>query len=176
MLLITLSFINMKDILSFRKALTVIFLSISTGIFIALPKIKNTVFNLVCMALYLIFVPKKMLDRIEVPLTDNLNELRSGAILANILIILLIFAFFLLVTQRVNLALGIGSLLILTASLANFFVYNYRGTLFTLNDILALKTAATVASGYSLFLTPELTYSILYFIFFATLGFKLDLT
>ncbi len=174
-LLITLSFINMKDILSFRKALTVIFLSISTGIFIALPKIKNTVFNLVCMALYLIFVPKKMLDRIEVPLTDNLNELRSGAILANILIILLIFAFFLLVTQRVNLALGIGSLLILTASLANFFVYNYRGTLFTLNDILALKTAATVASGYSLFLTPELTYSILYFIFFATLGFKLDL-
>ncbi len=173
--LMIFSFINMKDILSFRKAFIVIFLSVSTGIFIALPRIKNTVFNLVCIALYLIFVPKKMLYRIEIPLTGNINELRNGAILANILIILLVFAFFLFVTQRVNLALGIGSLLILTASLTNFYVYSYSGTLFTFNDILAIKTAATVILGYSLFLTPELTYSILYFIFFAVLGFKLDL-
>ena len=174
-LLLIISFVNMKDILSFKKALTVIFLSVSTGIFIVLPKVKNTVFNLVCIVLYLIFVPKKMLDRIEVPLTENLNDLRSGAVLVNILIICLVFAFFLFVTQRVNLALGIGSLLILIASLANFYVSSYRGTIFTFNDILGLSTAVTVASGYTLFLTPELTYSILYFVFFSVLGFKLDL-
>ncbi|MCD7738637.1 MAG: hypothetical protein LUH58_06310 [Lachnospiraceae bacterium] len=83
------------------------FLCLVVGFFIICPRLRDWRISLVTTACYLSVVPGKMFDRIELPVHD-LSNLRGGAELANILIILLIFAVLLLIFQRSGLALSVG--------------------------------------------------------------------
>ncbi|MCD7862726.1 MAG: LTA synthase family protein [Lachnospiraceae bacterium] len=150
-------------------------LCLTVGFFIICPRLKDWRLSLPVVIVYLVFVPKRMFERIELPVHD-LSNLRSGAQLANILIILLVFAVLLLVFQRVNLALSVGGALILVLGVANYFIALYRNSFLSLNDITAAGTAATVVQSYDLTPSAELWYTILYFLFFIVLGFWCDIS
>lgn len=144
------------------------------GVFIALPRIKVWYINLLMLIIYLLFVPKKMFERMELP-THTMERIQPGVYLANIVIIIFIFSICLLVFQRVRFALGIGCTILLVLFLVNYIVVSARGTSITINDIFAVKTAMQVVGGYRFALSPEAWYSILYFLFFVFWGFWIDI-
>ena len=145
-------------------------LCLLTGAFIIFPRLKKWCLSLPLVVLYLVFVPMRLFYRTELPVHD-LSKLINGSILVNILIIYLIYAVLFLVLQRVELALGCGGILLLIATIANYFVQEFRGTSLTFTDLSAVGTAATVMHSYKLVMGSELWYSILYYIFFIALGF-----
>lgn len=148
-------------------------LCIVIGGLIAFPRIKAWYVNAFMLVVYLLVVPKKLFERIELP-THTMIRIQPGVYLANIFIILFIFFICLLLFQRIRFALGIGSSLLLIFFLINYFVVSVRGTSITFNDLLAVKTAAQVVEGYRFSLSPEAWYSILYFLFFIFWGFWID--
>ena len=150
------------------------FLCIAIGCFISLPRIKVWYFNAVLILIYLLIIPKKMFERIELPV-HTMEKTMQGATLANICIILFVFLICLLIFQRVRFALGIGSILLLICFLANCVVIQFRGTAISYNDLLAIKTAMQVAEGYKFTMTYEIWYSILYFLSFIFCGFWIDI-
>lgn len=145
------------------------FLCLMTGILLILPKFENRILQWLTLLLYLGYVPGKMFERIELPLQD-LSTLRDGARLVNLFIILFLYALILFLSQRVSIAFSVSNGILLAACIANYYVKNFRGTSLTLNDILAVRTAATVVGNYNLTMEPELWYTILYFIFFIAWG------
>ncbi len=149
-------------------------LCLAVGFFIICPRLKDWRLSLPVVIVYLALVPKRMFERIELPVHD-LSVLRDGAQLLNILIILLVFAVLLLIFQRVNLALSVGGTLILVMGVANYFIALYRNSFLSLNDIMAVRTAGTVVQSYDLTPSGELWYTILYFLFFIALGFWCDI-
>ncbi len=151
------------------------FLCLGIGVFIALPRVKAWYVNGIMLILYLCIVPKKIFERMELP-THSMERIQPGVTLANIFIVLFIFAVCLLIFQRVRFALGIGSIILLVGFLINYFVVEFRGTSITLNDLFAVKTAMQVVGGYQFSVSPEAWYSILYFLFFIFWGFWIDLS
>ena len=145
-------------------------LSLLTGAFIILPRFKSWYLSIPVVLLYLVYVPQKMFERIELPVHD-LSQLIEGSELVNIMIIYLIFAFFLLILRRVNLAFGVSGILLLVLMTANYYVREFRGSSMNFQDILAINTAASVIKSYKLTMNGELWYSILYFLFFISMGF-----
>lgn len=145
-------------------------LCLMTGAVIILPRLKKWYLSLPLIVFYLLLVPKRLFYRTEVPVHD-LSILMDGALLANLLIIYLIYAILFLVLQRAGLALGSGGILLLIATIANYYVREFRGTSLTFSDLAAVRTAATVIHSYRLEMSSELWYSILYYIFFIALGF-----
>lgn len=145
-------------------------LCVVTGGFIIFPMPFPKYISIPVSLLYLLMIPGKMFVRIEFPVHD-MSRILEGAELANLFIIFLLFAILLLLLQRVHLALGIGSIVIGVVSVINFYVYSFRGSSVSFNDLLATGTALSVMNNYRLFMTAELWYSILYFCAFAALGF-----
>lgn len=145
-------------------------LCMGTGAFIVLPRLER--WYLICpiILLYLVLVPKRLFERMELPI-HNMARIREGTLLPNILIILLVYAVFLLISQQMRFALGGGSLALLILFLINYYVHLFRGSSLTFNDLLAVGTAMTVLDNYRLTMSSELWYSILYFCFFISLGF-----
>lgn len=159
----------------FNKRFIMIVLLVSgTAFFTVFPKPQKPITGYFMAALYLLFIPRKMFQRIELPIND-MSGLREGAAFANILIILLIFAVFLLIFQRTSLAFGFGGVFLMVAFIVNYYVYQFRGSILRLDDILATRTAVSVLGNYTLAMDPELWYSILYFCFFIALGFWCDI-
>ncbi|MCD7807076.1 MAG: LTA synthase family protein [Lachnospiraceae bacterium] len=157
-----------------RRTIISTVICLGVGFFIVCPRMTDWRLSLAAVVCYLAVVPAKMFDRIELPVHD-LSNLRDGAELANLLIILLIYAVLLLIFQRVGLALSVGGILILVLCIANYFVALYRNSFLSLNDIMAAGTAATVIQSYDLMPDAELWYTILYFLFFIVLGFWCDI-
>ncbi len=89
----------------------------------------------------------------------------------NTLLVILVYAVFLLITQRISLALGCGNIFLLILFLINYYLVQFRGNSLTINDLMATGTALTVLDNYELTMSGELWYSILYFCFFIALGF-----
>lgn len=145
-------------------------LCLLTGALIILPRLKKWYLSLPLIVFYLLFVPRRLFYRTELPVHD-LSALLDGTVLANLLIIYLIYAVLFLILQRVELALGSGGILLLIGTIANYYVKEFRGTSLTLSDLSAVGTAATVMHSYTLEMSSELWYSILYYIFFIALGF-----
>lgn len=148
-------------------------LCVLVGCFIVFPKMKAWYVNAAMLIVYLLIVPKKMFERIELP-THTMERIQPGVYIGNIVIILFVFFLCLLIFQRVKFALGIGSSMLLLIFLINYFVVSVRGTSITFNDLLAVRTAAQVAEGYKLSVSAEAWYSILYFLFFIFWGFWID--
>ncbi len=133
-----------------------------------LPKNKYTFFP--ATLLYLLIVPSKMFERLELPLHD-MSRIQDGAKFVTILLILTLFFILLILTQRPHLALGFSSIILLIFFLINFYFFTFRGATISLNDLKATGTALDVINNYKLFMTDELWYSILYFILFIVWGF-----
>lgn len=150
------------------------FLCIGCGLFIALPRVEKWYFNSVLLVGYLLVVPKKIFERIELPV-HNMERIQPGIPLGSICIILLVYVLCLLLFQRVRYALGIGNILLLAAFLINYYVVEFRGTALSFNDIMAVRTAAQVVDNYQFSVGAEQWYSVLYFLFFILLGFWCDL-
>lgn len=149
-------------------------LCLMTGAFLVFPKLKKWYLAFPVLMIYLITVPGKLFDRMELPNFD-LSELLEGAQLANILIILLVFSVLLLLFQRTGVALAAGSFLLLLFMLIDNYVILFRGSSLSPTDLTAVGTAMSVMGNYRLTMNSELWYSILYFCFFISFGFWCDL-
>ena len=169
-LLLAVTYIYHDECASSKQLVICVLLSLCSGLLIVFPMPCNKYLSIPVSLLYLLFVPAKMFVRIEYPVHD-MSRIQNGAELANILIIICVYMLLLIVLQRVHLALGFGTLFILVVSLINFYLNAFRVSRLTFNDLLATKTSMSVMGNYQLFMTWELWYSILYFIFFICLGF-----
>lgn len=170
---IVLSFFSYKCLrgdISSKKVLISFVLIAGSALTVAFPMPFEKYLSIPISILYLVFVPAKLFVRIEYPVHD-MSRIQDGAEFVTILIILLIYMIFLLVFQRLNWALGIGGIFILIASLINFYLNAFRGSSLSFNDLLATGTAMSVIDNYRLFMTKELWYTILYFVFFICFGF-----
>lgn len=145
-------------------------LSFLTGALIVCPRVEKWYLSAPLILLYLVMVPQKLFQRIELPVHD-MSRIQDGAELANIFIIFLIYAIVLLISQKVSIALGGGGIILLIAFIVNYYVNQFRGTSLTITDLMATGTAMTVLDNYQLTMSSELWYSILYFCFFIALGF-----
>lgn len=157
-----------------KRFLVYTLLSFLTGALFVIPRPRNWYVAIPAVGLYLLFVPYRMFQRIELPVSD-MTTIQEGAKLANMFIIFFIYAVLLLLLQKVNLALGVGGILILALTVANYYVRIFRGVCLSLSDILAVGTAVSVLDSYDLTMSSELWYSILYFCFFIVLGFWCNL-
>ncbi len=169
-LLMVITYMCLGENMNIKQLIISVSLILFSSLLISFPMPCNKFLSIPLCFLYILFVPSKLFVRIEYPIHD-MSLIQPGAEFANVLIIILIYMLLLLVFQRIHLALGFGTLFILLVSLINFYLNAFRGTSLTYNDLIATKTALSVINNYQLFMTWELWYSILYFIFFICLGF-----
>lgn len=148
-------------------------LSLMTGGLWVCPRIKQRLPAALLVLLYVIFAPVKLFQRIELPVQDMSGMLR-GAGFANYLIILLIYALFLLLFHRINFAFLGGNLLLFAAMLLNVYSNQQNGNALSWSDVKNIG-AFLSPGGNGLYMTGELWYSILYFAFFISLGFWCDI-
>ncbi len=149
-------------------------LSLLTGIFMVLPKIKNRYLAIAAVICYLAAVPSKIFVRMEFPNYD-LSRLSPGAQTANVIIILTVFCVFLLIFQRTGTAFAGGSIFLLCLTLINYYCIQFRGSSLTYLDLRATSAAISVLGNYRLIMSVELWYTILYFCLFISLGKWCDL-
>jgi len=149
-------------------------LSLATALLVICPKIKKWCVSVPLLVIYLLIVPVKIFQRIEIPLHD-MSRIMDGALLVNVLMIFLVYAVFLLIFQRVSYALVGGNILLLVLSVVNYYLFQFRGSTLSLDDILATGTALTVVGNYEFIMVAELWYSILYFCFFTALALWCDI-
>lgn len=153
-----------------KRTILMTALCFMTALLFAIPRPKKWYYSLPFVALFLLYVPGKIFDRIELPVHD-LTSLIEGAELVNILIVILVYAVFLLICQNIGIAFSAGTVIIGVLSVINYYVVNLRGTSIGYADLFAGKTAMSVIGSYELTMEPELWYSILYLIFFGVWGF-----
>lgn len=93
---------------------------------------------------------------VELPWNDNPLAIESHYIFVNLFIVGLLGSvlFFLGQRTRVSMAVLVG--LCLFVGVANFYIIEFKGQPIVPADLFALSTAASVSSGYSLFLTWRL--------------------
>lgn len=157
-----------------KRLLVYTFLCLCTSALILCPRPKSPYVSSFILLLYIIWVPRKMFQRMELPIHD-MAKLKDGAMLANLFIIFLLYAILLLICQRICLSLGIGNMILLVLSIINYYVNHFQGGNLNFSNLLASGTALTVLDNYHLTMESELWYSILYFCFFIALGFWCDL-
>lgn len=153
-----------------KRFLIIAALCIFTGALIVCPKPEWRYFDVLFIGFYLLLVPRKMFQRMELPVHD-LAGMADGAEIENIAIILLIYAVLLLITQRIYIALGGGGILCLFMLLLNYYTVQSQGGSLGFVSLRTLGTALPVLNGYQPAMSGELWYSILYFCFFIALGF-----
>lgn len=79
----------------------------------------------------------------------NIWDIENKRFILNIIIISFLLFFFYLVTNSTKYASVILIALLYIIALANFFVFNFRGTPILASDITSMGTAANVAANYS---------------------------
>ncbi len=149
-------------------------LCFATAFFMVCPRLKKWYLSAGALGIYLILVPLKIFQRIELPIHD-MGRILEGAELANVLIIFLVYGVCLLILQRIPYALAGGNIILLVLFVINYYLTQFRGTTLCLDDLLASGTALTVIDNYQFTMGSELWYSILYFIFFIVFGFWCDI-
>lgn len=92
----------------------------------------------------------------EVPWSDGLPAMDASYLAANFAIVALLGAVAFFAGQRTRASLAVFVGLCLLVGVANFFIIEFKGQPIVPADLFALSTAASVASGYSLFMTPRL--------------------
>lgn len=153
-----------------KRFLLYTFLCLGVGVFIVCPRPQKKSWSFFFVLLYLLLIPLKIFQRMELPVHD-MSKIMSGATLANIFIILLLYAVLLLVSQHVNIAFGAGGIVLLLLTVINYYVNQFQGGALNFSNLLASGTALTVLDNYRLTMDSELWYSILYFCFFIAFGF-----
>ncbi len=146
-------------------------LTLLSGVLLLLPKLTNWI-SLPLLALYLLYVPRKIFQRMELPVQD-MGRIMDGAEELTIAFIICAFLLIFLVTQSSAAALGAGSVFFLTLFSAEYYLWKFRGDFLMPSDLRAVGTAISVIKNYDYKLSPEALYSVIYFLFFAVLGFKI---
>ncbi len=91
---------------------------------------------------------------LELFLNKAATDFPSDIIIKNVVLIMLVNLMLASILQSIRAAFLISSFLMLVAGIANFFVISFRGYGIVYMDFYAIKTAATVAGGYSYSITP----------------------
>lgn len=171
--LLTVSSCYLYDGFNKRFVIYVV-LSLGTGVLLVCPRPDRWYTAVPVLGCYLLLAPIKIFQRMELPVHD-MSRIGEGVKLANVFIILFIYAVILLFFQRIRFALGIGNIALLIITIVNYYVCLFRGASLSVNDLLATGTAFTVLNNYRLTMDSELWYSILYFCFFIAWGFWCDI-
>lgn len=100
---------------------------------------------------------------LELPWNPDVFAIPWPYVQANLLIGLLACAIVFLAGQRTRASLAVYVGLALAAGCANFFIITFKGQPIVPADLFALSTAASVAGGYSLFLTAQLVFCLVVF-------------
>ena len=93
---------------------------------------------------------------IALPWGDGSFSMNTAYVLPNLLIATLVAGVVFLAGQRTRVSLAVFVGLCLLVGVANFFIIEFKGQPIVPADLFALSTAASVAGGYTLFLTPRL--------------------
>ncbi len=93
---------------------------------------------------------------LEVPWNDGLPAMEAKYVMPNLAVLALGGAIVFLIGQRTRASLAVFVSLCLLSGMANFFLIEFKGQPIVPADLFALSTAASVSSGYSLFLTSRL--------------------
>lgn len=91
---------------------------------------------------------------LELFLNKAATDFPSDIIIKNVVLIMLVNLMLASILQSIRAAFLISCFLMLAAGIANFFVISFRGYGIVYMDFYAIKTAATVAGGYSYSITP----------------------
>lgn len=145
-------------------------LCVLTALFFACPTPESGKIRALFLLLYIIVVPYKIFQRIELPVHD-MSLLSGGSVFVNITIILMTYALLLLFLRHFHLAFGIGNILFFVLFLLNYYHNQSQGSCFQFYHWEALKTALPVMNSLQPAMSNELWYSILYFCFFIAFGF-----
>lgn len=145
--------------------------SVFSGGVILMPRFSNRV-SIPLLAVYLLYVPMKIFDRMELPV-HNMEHLVDGAAELTAAFIICTFLLIFLFTQNTAAALGAGSGFFLILFLVEYYIWKFRGDFLKPGDISAASTALSVMKGFEYNLSPEALYSIVYFLFFIILGAKI---
>lgn len=147
-----------------------ILFSLLAGALLVCPKPEKWYLTLPLAALYVILVPQKIFQRMELPLHE-MNYLREGAEFVNILIILLVYAILLLLFQRIHLALGGGTAILFALFLINYYFTRSQGGQFKFHNLAEPQTLFFILGNGRVGMDGDLWYSILYFCLLTVLGF-----
>lgn len=118
---------------------------------------------------------------IDVFLTQTVNDcpffqLPVPNILLGAVCCLIPILFLWILTLRLRLSIALGSGILLLLSIANFYVYSFRGNELIPADFLSLQTAFNVAEQYHLFLPNIMLYGIGVFFFLILLLYTIQIT
>ena len=103
----------------------------------------------------------------------NLLGYRFGEVFANYCIIAAFLYILLIITNHIKSSVLICGLLSFGFSLANTYIYAFRGSPILPWDIASIKTALNVAGGYHFFLNSHIVLSSLLFIAYLLITFKI---
>lgn len=95
---------------------------------------------------------------LELPWNDGVFAIPQRYVVDNLLILGLGCAIVFLAGQRTRASLAVFTGFCLLWGTANFFIITFKGQPIVPADLFALSTAASVAGGYSLFLTGRLVF------------------
>lgn len=146
-------------------------LTVVSGVLILLPRLSNRV-AVPLLAVYLLYVPRKIFQRMELP-TQDMSRLLDGAELLTVLLILCVFLLIFLFTQNSAVALSVGSGFFLILFLVEYYIWKFRGDFLMPSDLKAAGTAMSVMRNYQYDLSPEALYSVLYMLSFIVLGARI---
>ena len=122
---------------------------------------------------FLTYIPYKTFVRMEVPVHDYFDAMPKKVYFFSILLILALYVFFFVLTQRIHLALGVAQSVLIFVTLLEYYVFAFRGSVVSFSDFTIVKTMFTIWGSYDYTPSAELVYSVLWILFFAILGFKM---
>lgn len=92
-------------------------------------------------------------------LNEKFMMLDIQKIVANVLCVNILMMFFYIVYPNFKFAIASSSLLIMIITTINYFVYNFRGSEFALNDILTIQTTINVIGQYKFSVDAPFLYA-----------------
>lgn len=91
----------------------------------------------------------------------------------NLGIYLVLFVIFFMITLKPVLSVNIVAISIIVLSIANYFVFNFRGTELQPIDLLSIGTAKNVAAEYDFSITPQILYGLILLVLYLFFSFTL---
>lgn len=104
--------------------------------------------------------------------SEDFDKTKDEIWMVNTVIVLIVYLFILLISNRVGIGCAISNILILLLAFIDYFVYQFRGNEFSLADIKGAATGLSVASRYSFNLTANCVYVIMIAIVFCVFAIK----
>lgn len=91
----------------------------------------------------------------------------------NLGIYLMLFVIFFMITLKPVLSVNIVAISMIFLSIANYFVFNFRGTELQPIDLLSIGTAKNVAAEYNFSITPQILYGSILLVLYLFFSFTL---